>query len=231
MVSLPGRTNYFVVCADNLGLSLLLQGALSPIATPEDIVFHDAATITKEKARQIETESRFAPRAGSALSHFFIYSLQELPRDSVGPLLKAVEEAKFSRFIFQSQVTSPHTMTLRSRSSVVKLPFLSRRMVLGNMRAMNHDARTADQMGLWDGTLTGTIRALAMKDTMTAIKREVGRGERGLTALFSDEIIGSLAFDAATDQLFDGLEKGFLQRRRTPSRQRLALYRALSRVG
>jgi len=236
VVAQPGRTNFFVVCSDDLGISILLQGAMAPIAVPDDIYFYDAESISKEKARQIEAEARYAPRGGSSLSHFYIFSLQKLPAESVGPLLKATEEAKYSRFIFQSQACPHKIHTLMSRSSVLRLPFLSKKSVLANMKAMNHDAKTADQMDLYDGTLGGTIRALGMKDSMMEIKRETTRGLRGLTGLYNPEILGSLAFEPATDQLFTAQEKAFTRRAAgaadghiAQARKKIALHRALGR--
>lgn len=236
LVARPERANYAAICADELGLGLLLQGVLAPIAFAEDIQFFDAETITKEKARQIEADARLAPRSGSQLNHFFIYHLQRLPPDSTGPLLKAVEEARFSRFIFQTQGTPRHIRTLLSRSMTAQLPFLPRKVVLGNMKALNHDAKTADQLNLYDGTLGGTINALAAKDTITEIQRELKRGVRGLTALFSPEILGSLVFNTATYNHLNQSERAFVRRGRTGSkagyaaRQKLALYLALQRV-
>lgn len=127
MVKQQGRLNFFAVAPDQLGLrSFLGPVALNHISDPKDQYFFNAKGITKEKARQIEEEARKAPKGGSALQHFFIYSLQNLPTDSVGPLLKAVEDAKYSRFIFQTQSVPKKIRTLQSRSSVVHLPFMSR---------------------------------------------------------------------------------------------------------
>ena len=236
MVSKPGRTNYLVVCSNELGISLLLQGALSAIAVPEDIEFHDASNITKEKARQIEVAARLASRGGSELNHFFIYNLQNLPTDSTGPLLKAVEEGKYSRFIFQTQSIPRKIRTLMSRSSVVKLPFLSKAIVLGNMKALAHDARTADQLDLYDGTLAGTIRALAGKDAIVEIQREMKRGLRGLVGMYNPEILKSLVFDVAMYNYLDDDERQMLQsaknmsEQRYAARQKLAIYRAMQRI-
>jgi hypothetical protein len=238
LISAPGRTNFLVVCSDDLGLNLLLQSALAPIARPEDLHFFDAEGITKEKARQIEDEARLAPRSGSPLAHFFIYSLHRLSTDSVGPLLKAVEEARYSRFIFQAQSTPPKIHTLMSRSAVVRLPFLTKQVVLGNMKAMNHDARTADQLNLYDGTLSGTIRALSMKDSMLEFRRYAQMGMNGLTALFHVDVLNSLAFDPAMEQVLSQEEKAYTRRLQLSSdsellhaRKRIALYHALGRTG
>jgi len=236
LVSKPGRTNYMVICSNELGLSLLLQGALGAIAVPEDIQFYDAEHITKEKARQIEVDARLAARGGSELNHFFIYNLQNLPVNSTGPILKAVEESKYSRFIFQAQSTPRKIHTLMSRSSVMRLPFLSKQVVLGNMKAMNHDARTADQLDLYDGTLAGTIRALSGKDAIIEIQREMKRGQRGLTAMFNPEVLKSLVFDVATYNYMDEEERALLRsakvmdERRYSARQKLMVYRAMQRM-
>lgn len=225
-----------VICSNELGLSLLLQGALGAIAVPEDIVFHDASHVTKEKARQIEVEARLASRGGSELNHFFIYNLQNLPTNSTGPILKAVEESKYTRFIFQAQSIPRKIRTLMSRSSVVRLPFLSKRVVLGNMKAMNHDARTADQLDLYDGTLAGTIKALAGKDAIIEIQREMKRGLRGLTAVFNPEVLNSLVFDIAIYNYMTEEERALLRaakrldKYRYAARQKLMVYRAMTRI-
>lgn len=230
MIGRPGRLNYFVQAPDNLGLGMLLQGALARIAVSEDIIFYDAEGITKDKARQIETEARTAGRGGSDLQHFFIYGLQKLPQDSVGPLLKAVEDAKFSRFIFQAQSVPRKILTLKSRSSVVKLPFLPKNVVLANLRSMNHDARTADELNLYDGTLAGTIKALGMKDTTILIQREMSKGLRGIASVFAPEVLDSLAFESATREKMNAAELRFLGRNPSNERKKLALFLAMGRM-
>jgi len=227
----PGRINYFVICADELGLLTFLQGALATIASTEDIHYYDAEGITKEKARQIEAEARLASRAGSPLQHFFIYSLQKLPGESAGPLLKAVEEAKYARFIFQAQSVPRKIRTLMSRASVVHLPFLSKDVVLANLKAKNLDARTADRLGLWDGTLGGTERALAMKDATVEIRRETRRGLRGLTVLYSKETLGSPAFEPTVLGYLTDPEKAYLRRNPSDARKKIVLYLILQRQG
>jgi len=236
LVSKPGRTNFLVICPDELGLSLLLQGALKKLAVTEDIEFLDAENITKPKARQLEVDARKAPRGASELNHFFIYRLQHLPTDSVGPILKAVEEAKYSRFIFQAQDVPRKVRTLMSRSSVIRLPFITKAVVLGNMKAMNHDARTADRMDLYDGTLGGTIKALAGRDAIIGIQRDLNRGMRGLVGMYNVDILNSLVFDVATYSYFTEAEREYLRvgkakdRKRYASRQKLVIYRAMNRL-
>jgi len=219
-----------MTCPDELGLSLLLQGALAPIAAAEDIHFYDGEGITREKARQIEAEARLGARGGSELQHFFLYSLHKLPTDSVGPLLKAVEDAKFARFIFQAQATPRKIYTLMSRSAVVRLPFLSKEMVLANLKAMNHDAKTADELKLYDGTLAGTIRALGMKDTTMLIRREMAKGLRGIAGTFSEEVLGSIAFQYATYDHLTPQERRFLGRNPSDDRKKIVLFLAMGRM-
>ena len=156
-------------------------------------------------------------------SYFIIQSLQNLPTDSVGPLLKAVEEAKYSVFIFQAQTITRAVRTLLSRSILVKLPFMSKKVVLGNMQALHYDARTADELGLYDGTLSGTIRAVSMKDTMMGIRRDLRLGARGLGVTLSDDVVGSLAFDSAVGPLLKEEEFSYLKRDSSPDRRRLVV--------
>jgi len=230
LVAKPERENLAAITADELGLGLLLLAALAPIANPEDVHFFDAENITKEKARQIEVEARLGARGGSRLGHFYVYKLQRLPTDSAGPLLKAVEEAKSARFIFQAQATPRKIQTLLSRSTTVRIPFLTRKMVLGNMKALNHDAKTADQLNLYDGTLAGTIKALQTKDSITEIQRSLRQGMRGLSALYAPEILNGLAFDTATYNHLTEQERRYVQRARQGdktrlnARQKLVLY-------
>lgn len=218
------KANYFIVAPDQLGLQLLLPKAFAKVVSIEDCHFYEASTITKEKARQIEKEARKAPSGSSDFSYFVISGLQNLNSQSVGPLLKAVEEAKYSVFFFQAQYIPKACRTLLSRSILVKLPFLSKKLVLANMQALHHDAKTADEQGLYDGTLSGTIRALAMKDTMSSIRRDIRLGVRGLPSTQSDDVVGSLAFEAAVMPMLSDKELAFLRRDSSPDRRRLALF-------
>jgi len=225
------RTNYLVICSNTLGLNTFLSKVLSKQAAQEDIYFHDAASITVEKARQIERESRLAPRGSSKFTHFFIYNLQNIPQGSAQPLLKVAEEAKYARFIFQTQFLPRKVRTLMSRSVVLSLPFMPKSVVLANMKAMNLDAKMADQLNLYDGTLGGTIAALQMKDALTNIRRELGRGPRGFAALVNPETIGSLAFMPAMDAVLTEEERFYLKRGDTPDRRKLALFLVTERTG
>lgn len=224
------RANYFIVAPDLLGLHLLLPRSLAKVAAKEDIHFFDAANVTKEKARQIEKESRKAPVGSSDFSYFVITGLQNLPTDSVGPLLKAVEEAKYAVFLFQAQHIPRAVRTLLSRSILVKLPFLSKKAVLGNMQTLHYDARTADDLGLWDGTLSGTIKAVSMKDTLLSIRRDMRLGARGLPSTQADDVIGSLAFETAVGPLLNPSESAFLKRDSSADRRRLAVFLASERT-
>lgn len=230
LVKKPGRTNYFVVCSDDLGLSFLLPKALLKVASSEDINTFNAAEMTKERARNLEKEARLAPRGSSEHTHFFITQMQKLPTDSVGPLLKAVEEAKYARFVFQAQSVPRKIRTLMSRSSVVLLPFMPRLQVLVNLKTMHLDAKTAENLNLYDGTLEGTRKALQMKDTVMNIKREMAKGARGIAAIYTPDILGSLAFDSATAEFLEEEEASFLKRSNSPERKKLALLVAMNRL-
>lgn len=219
-----GKVNYFVVCPDQLGLQLLLPRTLEQLAAKEDITYLQAENITREKARQLADEARKAPMAGSNHSFMCIAGMQRLPFDSAGALLKVVEEAKYTNFIFQAQTITKACRTLRSRSVVVHLPFLERKVVLGNLQAMNLDAQTAEDLNLYDGTLSGTAKALAMKDTVVGIRRELRRGSRGSLTLQTDEIVQSLALIPAIQPYLRREEDQFLKREDTPERRRLMLY-------
>lgn len=218
------RANYFVVAPDQLGLQLLLPKALSKVAAKEDIYYYDAASVTKDKARLIEKESRKAPAGSSDYSYFVITGLQNLPTESVGPLLKAVEESKYAVFFFQAQHIPRSVRTLLSRSILAKLPFLSKKVVLGNMQALHYDAKAADELNLYDGTLSGTIRAVAMKDMVVAIRRDLRLGARGLPAAQADEVIGSLAFETAVYPLLTEKEAQFIKRGSDPDRKKFLMY-------
>lgn len=241
MLSLLGRdqerTNYFLICPDNLGLLSLLPNALRKVAAAEDIHVFDAEGITKEKARQIEQEARKGPLAGSTYTHFFLHGLQKIHPESVGPLLKATEEARFARFVFQAQARTRKTNTLMSRSTVIQLPFLTKKAVYGNMRVKHLDAETAEDLGLYDGTLEGTIKALGMKDMLTELRRELKMGARGIAAFFgmddrgNNPLLESAAFDTALSQHMTKEEKEFLRRNPTPERKKLVLFQIAQRRG
>jgi hypothetical protein len=221
------KGNFFLVAPDNLGLEPFLARALRATTAPEDQHTYDATHLTKEKARQVEAEARRGPRGGSARSHFYLYRLQALPTDSVGVLLKAVEEARFARFTFQAQTTPRKLRTLMSRSMVHHLPFMSRTMVLGNLSALNLDAKQAEELSLWDGTLGGTQRILAIRDAYTALRREL-KAKSGMV-LMADENLESGAFDAAVTTNLETAARRFLENGKTKARQKLAIHYHLTR--
>ena len=231
LVARPGRTNYFVICADELGMGDLLRRRLTRIASPEDLHFYNAAEVTKERARQLEVEARRASRGGSQLNHVYLFSLQKLPRESVGPLLKVVEQAQYTRFIFQAQHVPRKIQTLRSRAAVVRLPFIKKAAVLANLRLRSLDARTADELNLYDGTLEGTARALGTKDTTAEIRRAASQGLRGIPVLFRDEVLNSLAFERALYQDMTPEEIEFLEGKPNTTKRKLVAFRLLARAG
>lgn len=209
----PGRTNYYVVCPDSLGLELLIDRFLSPIASQQDIHHFQAKDVTKDRAREIEVETRFHPRTGVQLTHIVMWKTQFLPAESVGPILKAVEEAKNARFIFQGQSIPKKVWTLMSRSSVVRLPFLSRRAVQVNLQARNLDTKAWQELELYDGTLAGAIEALGMKNKLMDIRRELGAGLNGIARLLKGEdLMKSDAFARAMQDHLTHEDQAFLAR-------------------
>lgn len=216
--------NFFVEAPDQLGLTALLPKYLEQIAAQVDIHVIDAGTLSKDKARALEKEARYAPHGSSEKTHFLIYGLQRLPPASVGPLLKVVEESKYARWIFQAQRSSRWLETLKSRSTVVRLAFLAKKTVMGNLRRMNLDAVAAEKANLYDGTLSGTAKALNMKDTLTSMRRAVLEGPRGLVSLYSVDSLNSLAFDTAISDRLSLKQKYFLMMDPTEERKRLVLW-------
>lgn len=231
LVQQPGRTNLAAISSSNLGLTTLVPQALQKIAAQPDIYVYNAAGLTKEKVRQIGKESMLAPCGSSDLTHFLIYDLQFIAAQSVGPLLKAVEEAKYGRFIFQAQQHTKRISTLLSRASVVRLPFLSEKVVLGNMKEMRLDAQAAHKMKLYDGTLGGTIEALGMRDMLMEVRREMKLGVRGLVTLLTDEYMNSLVFDKAIYDKVSKGERSYLGRQNDLTRKKLILYLITQRGG
>jgi hypothetical protein len=151
-----------------------------------------------------------------------------------------VEDARWSRFIFQAQAIPRKLLTLKSRSATVRLPFLAKDVVLANLKRLNHDAKTADELNLYDGTLAGTLRNLRIKDSLTAIRRELSKGPRGTAALFyRDEetdsgYLTSNALRPAIDTYLTPAETAFLREGagQEPSRDRrkIAIHLIASRI-
>lgn len=224
MVVVEKTSNFFVEAPDQLGLTALLPKYLEQIASPVDIHVLDAGTLTKDRARSLEKEARFAPQGSSEKTHFLIYGMQRLPAASVGPLLKVVEESRYARWIFQAQISAKWLNTLKSRSTVVKLAFLAKKTVMGNLRRMNLDAAAAEKANLYDGTLTGTVRALNMRETLINLRKAVTEGSRGLVTLYGADALGSLAFDTAVLDNLTVPQKLYLGSDPTDERKRIALW-------
>jgi len=227
----PGRTNFAAVASSTLGLTTLIPRTLQRIAAEIDIHVYSAGSLTKEKVRQIGREAMMAPRGSSDLTHFLIYDLQHIAVQSVGPLLKVVEDAQYGRFIFQTQKQVRKVSTLLSRASVVRLPFLKEQVVLGNMKELKLDAATAQRLKLYDGTLGGTIESLGMKDTLVAMQREMKAGARGLVTLLSEEYTNSLVFDRAVYDKISKAERDYLARHDDLARRKVVLYLVTQRGG
>lgn len=222
------ESNYLVECPDSLGLNLLLPQAMKKVVSEEDFKMIAADQITKEKARQLEKEARMAPVGSSSKNHFFVFGLQKLPAGSAASLLKVVEESRYSRWIFQAQYIPRKIKTLKSRAKFVRLAFLSKRVVMGNMQIMNYDTRAVERQELYDGTLAGTIQALSMKDTIAVYKREATMGIRGLAALFSKDALDSPALDFMFRDKWTPQERAFISRG-SADRKKLAIFLALTR--
>lgn len=201
------RINYAIQCSTDLGLKQILPRILRKKYRPEDYYSFDAEQITREKARQIENDSRRAPQGGSLFNIFFIWGLEKIPSTSVGPLLKAVEEGKYTRFIFQSLVRVPKTDTLTSRCVAVELPFFSRAAVFKNMKSLSLDGLTAHNEGLYDGTIDGTTRTLSMRETTREIQRSLRPTSVGT---LSEDLIMSNAFLPLIENLITAEERNFL---------------------
>lgn len=76
---------------------------------------------------------------------------------------------------------------------------------------------------------TGWEKALGMKDTLTRIRRDCQLGVRGLAGMFSEEVLGSRAFDRATYEVFTEQERQFVRGPAASERKKIALYLALRR--
>lgn len=216
--------NFFVVAPDALGFQMLLVPTLKKIAALGDVYYYDARALLKDRVREIEREARMAPVGSSNESHFVIRGVQNLNAESVGPLLKVVEEAKTARFIFQAQWEPKKIWTLQSRSVVLRVPFFSEKVVLANLDALKQDAAVVAEQGLYDGTLDGTTQALAMKDSIAEIHRLQEGGMRSLTSLLSTDVVSSLAFKRAVEPSLEEEEIAYLRRGDSLDRKRIVLY-------
>lgn len=220
----PG-TNYFVATPDGAGLVILLPRVLAKIAQPEDVRIVDGAVLRADEARSIAQEARMAPIGGSTHTHFVIRRADRLSESATGALLQASEESLRARFIFLGRSLRPDT--LASRSVRVRLPFLSKRAVLGNLQALRMDARAADEAGLWDGTLGGTARNVREGKAREQVRTALQRGVEGLNDVI--HLAESPVFDRALAEYLEPAEHAFLQREASAARRGLLAFLVLSR--
>lgn len=223
-------SNYAVVCPDLLGLRQHLPKALAAGASEEDIHVVDAKVLNADGVRLLEEEANRAPRGSSNKTHFFIFSGHVLSSALVAPLLKVMEEAKRARFIFQLQEETQATKALCSRMTRVRLAFMSKDVVIGNLQRMNVDVGAIDRLNLYDGTLEGTAQAIGMRDAVVSARREMKRGARGLAVALNGEVVNSLAFTRAWGDKMLEEEKRYLGRRDTEDRRRIVVLQVLSRA-
>lgn len=229
LVEKQPTANYTAVCSDKLGLRILLPQVLNKIATAPDIEMVDARSLTVERTRQLSADLGLSPRGSSIRSQVVVWSTSQIPAQCVGPLLKVMEESSYARFILQTQHLSKRVSTLVSRTIVGHLPFLSKRVVLGNLSRMHVDAQVADDLNLYDGTLAGTVEAVRMKEAVLAVQRELQGGARGLIALLKEEEKNPLVFDKAVEPFILEEERAYLRLGREPYRRQLVLARIVSR--
>lgn len=220
--------HFYVVTPDGAGLDLLLPRILNALASERDVRVMDAPQITVAQARGIAREVRMAPIGGSSRTHFLIRRAHLLPSASASALLLAVEEAQRGRLVFVAgQLTLPANKVLASRCRIVRLPFLSRAAVLGNLQALHLDARTADEKDLWDGTLGGTLTNIQEGDDRPAILDALHRGLPGLPDLLSHA--ETPAFDRVLREHMTAQERDFLGDTPTRARRALIAYTMLAR--
>lgn len=224
----PDR-NFFILCNDQLGMTQLVPQALQKGFSSLDVVVVNAKGLTIERARQMEEEARLSPRGDSGRTHVFIYGMSQIPTGSVGALLKIVEESPTTRFVFQGQSPMYKDRTIRSRCVVLKVPFLSKKAVLANVQAMGLDALKVDDLGLWDGTLQGTLSKLQSHSTLASFSRELALGSKGFLNMTNPEMLQSTVFDMALADVFSEDEKRFIKQNPSLQRKTLALFTALGR--
>lgn len=223
-------SNIYIQCADSLGMTQLVPQALAKAFSSLDVHVVNARGLTIERARQLEEEARLKPRGSSDRTHVFIYGMSSIPTASVGALLKIVEESPTTRFVFQGQQQLVKDRTIRSRCTLVRVPYLSKKAVLANIQAMSLDAVKVEELGLWDGTLQGTIARLQAHSTLIGFTRELGLGSKGFLNLVSADMLGSQVFDTALADVLSEKEKRFISANPTANRKKLAIYVALGRL-
>jgi hypothetical protein len=229
LVKNGGRSNYMVVCPDNLGVTdpLVIWAALAPGTAKGDVYFHNAQHINVTRAREIAREAYLKARCGSELNVYVVSSLQKLAENSVAPLMNAVEGAESSRFIFQTQSTPKKIYTLMSRSRVIRLAFTSRSAVLASMP--DHDAKIVAEFDLYDGTVSGALRDLPLKGTLTDVKAQLSKGLKGLPALFNQKVMSSGALEVALNDMLTPEEREFVRRHPEPYGKQLLVYLVCAR--
>lgn len=220
--------NYLAECSDMLGLTTYLTREFKKIAHDQDVHVYDAKFITREKSHQIDDESRRASYGGTGYQHFIITKLQDLPAESVGPLLKTVEEAKYSRFIFQAQHVPAKVYTLKSRATAVKIPFITENGILAAIKARNLDAGEVQREKLWDGTLDGSLQALNSRLKTKEIRKKLSQKRQGMSDVYdSEELMDSPVLDRVIKEVEPSLTD-YLQRVGTESPDAITLKRRLA---
>jgi hypothetical protein len=226
LVEQPDR-HFFICTPDGDGLVRLIPRVLGPVASPKNVKVRDAAVMTVGDAREVAKEAWMAPEGTDRWTHFVVRRTESMSAACVGALLLAVEDAAKTRFVFTATHRTREAETLASRATCVELPFLSRREVLGNLQALRLDARAADELDLWDGTLGGTEEAVRHAKDHATIRKAVGVGLEGLEDLHV--LAKSPAFDAAMEGTWNQEERDYVARHPCHERRMLATFLALSR--
>lgn len=215
--------HFFAVTPDLEGTLRIVRRSLLAMQPACDVRVHDGSALQVAEAREVASDARRAPLGGSRRASVLVWRAERMPRDAAAMLLAPVEEAGGARFIFLASGEVPdHVEPLASRSVTVRLPFLSRRVVLGNVQALRLDARAADEADLWDGTLGGTLEALRCQATHARVREALGKGAGGYAALA--ELVGEAGFDAALRPSLLSEERAFLEARPGEDRRRLAAF-------
>lgn len=220
--------SYFVVTPDVGGMAMLLPRALRRSLAEEDVRVVPG-TMSVGEARHVSWEAGVAPVGGSEWTCFVVRDAERLHPQAAAALLMAVEESRYGCFVFLARRESGTTATLASRSTKVLLPYLPRKVVLGNLQAMRLDARGADAGGHWDGTLDGTLQNLREEKARSAIRAAVDRGLDGLQDLL--HLAESPAFARAISEWATPGEVDYLGRSDSPERRGLVALLVAARSG
>lgn len=221
-------THFYAVTPDGAGLALLVPRILRGIAAERDVRILDGSQLTVRDARRVAQEAGMSPVAGGPVTHFVVWRAHDLKPEAAGALLLAIEEAARGRFAFVAARDPRGALRpLASRCVLVRLPFLSKRAVLGNLQVLRLDARTADERDLWDGTLGGTLANLREEGDRRQILEALHRGMNGLADLVA--CAGSPVFDRVMREHLTEEERRFLDRESSPERRKLVAFSALAR--